>query len=88
VSWKSIGPNAPKPGPDWKPGCKWLYICAGQAGWKREQIHLLIEAQFKKHSTKELTFDEYNKVLEWIDTLPPGTISTERDPNTPDMFNE
>jgi hypothetical protein len=73
--------------PNWKPNFKQLYIEAGSFGWTREGIHNLIELNFKKSSTKDLTFVEYNKVMEWIEKLPPNSVTVERDANTEDLFS-
>jgi hypothetical protein len=70
----------------WKPNSRQLYISASYSGWTRQGIHDLIGYHFKKQSTKELTFSEYNQVLRWIEDLEPNTVTTERDKNTEDLF--
>ena len=74
--------------PNWKPNYKQLYIEARSLGWTREGIHDLIMFNFKKSSSKDLAFNEYQKVMQWIEELPPNSITTERDKNTNDLFNE
>ena len=71
---------------NWKPNCVGLYIEARSLGWTREGVHALIEINFKKSSTKDLNFDEYNKVMNWLETLIPNSVTTERDQNTEDLF--
>jgi hypothetical protein len=72
--------------PNWKPNFKQLYIEARSFGWTREGIHSLIQMNFKKDSTKNLSFNEYNKVMEWIEKLPPNSVTVDRDKNTEDLF--
>jgi len=85
MSWVDIKDIPP---PNWKPNSRQLYIAATYSGWTRQGIHDLIGVHFKKQSTKDLTFKEYNQVLRWIEDLEPNTVTTERDENTEDLFNE
>jgi hypothetical protein len=80
--WRDINNIPPK---DWKPNTKMLYTVATNNGWNRDGVHALIEMNFKKQSTKDLTFDEYNQVLEWLDSIPANTVTTGHDPNTDDF---
>jgi hypothetical protein len=58
--------------PNWKPNYKQLYIEARSLGWTREGVHALIQMNFKKSSTKDLAFNEYNQVMKWLEELPPN----------------
>ena len=76
---------------DWRPSKSdiiGLYSKARENGWSRGGVHELMKAQFKKASSKELTYSEYEKVLEWLDTIPSDTTTVERDENTIDMFDQ
>ena len=79
--------NIPSDPPaDWRPNTKLLYMTASQNGWTHAQVKDLILANFGRASTKDLQWHEYNRVLDWLGKLPPGTISAERDPFTKDLF--
>jgi hypothetical protein len=56
--------------------------------WTRNGVHALIQAQFKKDTSKDLTHAEYEKLLGWIEKLPPDTVTVERDGNTGDLFEK
>ena len=75
-----------KPSENWRPNTKLLYAAATSAGWSHAGVKNLIKTHFNRDSTKDLTWVEYNKVMEWIDRLPPDTLTVERDPNTLEMF--
>jgi hypothetical protein len=62
-----------------------LYITASANGWNHAQVKDLILFNFKRASTKDLTFTEYNKTLDLLGKLQPGTVA-ERDKNTDDLF--
>ncbi len=85
MSWVDINDIPPK---NWKPNSKQLYTAADGFKWTHQGIHDLIGYHFKKQSTKELTFLEYNQVLRWIEDLEPNTVTTEKDKNTEDLFKE
>ena len=74
------------PGPDWKPNTKMLYVTASANGWTHQGVKDLILANFKRTSTKDLSFSEYHKVMRWLGNSPPDVITMERDPNTLEMF--
>jgi hypothetical protein len=71
---------------NWKPNSRQLYISAHYSGWTHQGIKDLIKFHFKKDSTKDLSWNEYNQVLVWIEDLEPNTLTAERDKNTLDMF--
>ncbi len=73
--------GAEPPGPDWKPNTKYLYTVASQNGWRRQDVHAMIDAEFKKVSTKDLTYEQYNQTLELLTELHPSTYTRE----VPDM---
>lgn len=76
--------------PDWRPG-KYdiirLYYTAQQNRWTKKGVHALMEAQFKKSTSKDLTYSEYEQLVGWIEKLEPDTVTVGRDPNTLDMFD-
>lgn len=74
------------PPPDWKPNTKMLYASASVNGWTHQGVKDLILFKFKRASTKDLTYFEYWKVMDWIGTVPPNSLPTERDKNTEDLF--
>lgn len=63
-----------------------LYSTARNSLWTRNGVHALMTAQFKKDTSKDLTFSEYEKLLGWIEQLPPDIVTVERDKNTEDLF--
>jgi hypothetical protein len=74
---------------DWKPkkhDIIGLYTTARKNMWTRNGVHALIQAQFKKGTSKDLTYSEYEKLLGWIEKLPPDTVTAEKDTNTMEMF--
>ena len=83
MSWVDVKDVPPK---DWKPNTKYLYTVATVNGWSHDGVRNLIKTHFNRDSTKDLTFSEFNKVLEWLDRLAPNSVTIERDPNTLDMF--
>ena len=76
--------NVPKP--DWTPNTRMLYTHATNCGWNHQGVKDLILFHFKKQSTKDLTFHEFNKTLDMLDALHPNTVTAERDKNTDDLF--
>ena len=83
MSWRRVEDIEPK---NWKPNPKYMYTVATVNGWNHDGVRNLIKTHFNRDSTKDLTFSEFNKVLEWLDRLPPNSVTVERDPNTLDMF--
>jgi hypothetical protein len=83
VSWIDVNDLPPQ---NWKPNTKQFYTSATYQGWTHEGVKDLIKLHFKKDSSKDLTFAEFNKCLEWFETLPPNTVTTEHDKNTIEMF--
>jgi hypothetical protein len=71
---------------NWQPNTKLLYATAGANGWSHQQVKDLILFNFKRASTKDLTYTEFYKTLDWLGNLTPGTVTAERDKNTLDMF--
>jgi len=63
-----------------------LYTTARQNLWTRNGVHALMQAQFKKTTSKDLTYTEYETLLGWIEKLPPDSVTVEHDPNTLDLF--
>lgn len=81
-TWQMLGEPDPE---NWKPNTKYLYTVATVAGWTHQGVKDLIAAHFRKASTKDLTFSEYNRTLEMLDQLPPNTVSV-HDANTLELF--
>ena len=75
-----------QPNQSWTPNSRLLYTTATTNRWTHRGVKDLIFFQFKKTSTKDLTFDEFQKVMEWLTSLPPNTVTVARDKNTDDLF--
>jgi hypothetical protein len=71
---------------NWKPNPKMLYTHATNCGWNHQGVKDLILTHFKRTSTKDLTFHEFNKTLDLLETLPPNTVTAEHDKNTVELF--
>ena len=54
------------PGPDWKPNFKLLYTLASSNGWPHKAVKAFIMERFKRESTKDLRFSEYNATMEQV----------------------
>lgn len=70
----------------WRPDTKALYTVASNNGWSHAGVRDLILLNFRKTSSKDLAFAEYNKVMFWLENRPANTTTGERDPFTKDLF--
>ena len=72
------------PGRDKIPNYKIVYTVASSQGWKRDDIHKLIELWYGKTSAKDLDESQVREVTLHLETHPPGALS-KHDPNTLNM---
>jgi hypothetical protein len=83
VTWIDVENVPPE---NWKPNTKYLYTLASTNGWTHAQVKDFVLFNFKRASTKDLAFEEYNKVIDALDKLPPGSMSMTKDKNTLELF--
>jgi len=64
-----------------------LYAIARSKGWTRDGVHRLIESNYGKKSTKDLTIEQYDTCCAFLEKSINADIATmKQDPNTPDLF--
>lgn len=64
----------PERPPDWRPQGKdsmKLYSLGEDCGWKRKDVHKLLEVKFGKTTSKDLTSQEYDDVIAWVQLFRP-----------------
>ena len=66
---------------------KRLYAIANGHGWDRKGVHTLIESNYGKRSTKDLTDEQYEEVCEFLEKSVAANVTTmKRDPLTMELF--
>lgn len=71
---------------DWKPNTKLLYATATSLGWKHQQVKDLIHNKWGRSSTKDLSFAQFNRLLDLFAEISPDNIPPPRDKETVEMF--
>ena len=64
-----------------------LYAIAHSKGWTRDGVHRLIESNYGKKSTKDLSAEQYDECCTFLEKSTVADVATmKQDPNTPDLF--
>ena len=75
-----------KPSPT-KAQLKRLYTIATDKGWTHDGVHALVWHNYRVQSTTELTHEQYDEVVKFLETsIVPNVVTMRRDPNTEDIF--
>ena len=65
-----------------------LYAIARSKGWSRDGVHRLIESNYGKRSTKDLTIEQYDECCAFLEKSTIADVTTmKRDPYTINLFD-